>query len=88
MLDGRTAEEFDGEPGHLAGARLLPLQSLDARLDELAAYRNQAIALVCQTDRRSARAARLPAGQGFSDLYGVRRGLLAWHAAGLPVQCD
>ena len=35
LLDVRTANEFEGPLGHIAGAVLLPVQELEQRIDEL-----------------------------------------------------
>ena len=85
LLDVRTAEEFTGELGHIAGARNLPLDSLKARSEELLAWQERPVMLLCHTDKRSAKAARILARKGFADLQVVAGGMVAWHAAGLPV---
>lgn len=86
LLDVRKPEEFTGELGHIAGARNLPLDSLDARSEELLAWQERPLMLVCHTDKRSAKAARILARKGFADLHVVAGGMVAWHAAGLPVE--
>lgn len=85
ILDVRSAAEFHGEQGHIAGALNIPLEDLEARLAELGADRAHPIALVCRTDRRSAKAATLLARHGFSDARVVRGGMTAWLANGWPV---
>jgi uncharacterized membrane protein YdjX (TVP38/TMEM64 family)/rhodanese-related sulfurtransferase len=85
VLDVRSAQEFAGEQGHIPGATNIPLEDLAQRLPELADFQERPVAIVCRTDKRSAKAARLLAGQGFADLHVVRRGMSAWHAAGLAV---
>ena len=85
ILDVRGQEEFSGEHGHIAGARNIPIEELEQRMDELAACVERPIAIVCRTDRRSARAALLLARQGFSDVHIVRGGMVKWNAASLPV---
>jgi rhodanese-related sulfurtransferase/membrane protein YqaA with SNARE-associated domain len=86
LLDVRMPEEFTGELGHIAGARNLPLDSLDTRSEELLAWQERPVMLVCHTDKRSAKAARILARKGFADLHVVSGGMVAWHAAGLPVE--
>lgn len=85
VLDVRDAAEFDGQEGHIPGAINLPLAQLPARLRELEDRRQDAIRLVCRTDRRSAQAARLLAQAGFADVRVVRGGMTAWRAKGAPV---
>ncbi len=86
LLDVRTAADFVGEQGHIAGATNIPLESLASQLDELAAHRGRPIALVCRTDRRSDQAATLLARHGFSSVSVVQGGMTAWLENGWPVE--
>jgi uncharacterized membrane protein YdjX (TVP38/TMEM64 family)/rhodanese-related sulfurtransferase len=86
VLDVRSAEEFGGELGHIPGALNIPLDQLNARLPELADYQERPLAIVCRTDVRSAKAARILAGQGFADLHVLRQGMVGWNAAGFAVE--
>ncbi len=86
VLDVRGVADFAGELGHIAGARNIPLEGLDRRVQELDDYRERPLVLVCRTDRRSIKAARLLARQGFADVHVVRGGMIAWNQAGLPVE--
>ncbi|MCB1787046.1 MAG: VTT domain-containing protein [Chromatiaceae bacterium] len=86
ILDVRTAADFIGEQGHIVSALNLPLEELAARLAELGDDPERPIAIVCRTDRRSAKAAALLARRGFSDARVVRGGMTAWLAEGWPVE--
>ena len=86
VIDVRTAADFVGEQGHLAIARNLPLEELAERLDELGDDPERPIAIVCRTDRRSAKAAALLARQGFADVHMVRGGMTAWLERGWPTE--
>lgn len=90
VLDVRTAADFIGEQGHIRGALNLPLEALPARLSdpqsELAKHPERPIALVCRTDRRSAKAALLLARRGFSRVRVVEGGMTAWLAQGWPAE--
>ena len=86
VLDVRTAADFVGEQGHIASALNLPLEELAGRLAELGEDPAVPIAIVCRTDRRSAKAAALLAQQGFVDARVVRGGMTAWLAQGWPVE--
>lgn len=86
VLDVRTPDEFTGELGHIAGARNLPVDAVNARSDELSEWQERPVLLVCRTDRRSAKAAQILARKGFADLHVVAGGMEAWNAAGLPTE--
>jgi uncharacterized membrane protein YdjX (TVP38/TMEM64 family) len=86
LLDVRTTADFVGEQGHIAGATNIPLEALESRLDELTADLERPIALVCRTDRRSAKAAALLARRGFADVHVVQGGMTAWLGNSWPVE--
>ncbi len=78
VLDVRSSEEFEGELGHIDTARNLPVDQLAERLHELTEWSERPIAIVCRTDRRSAKAAQILARHGFADVHVVRGGMEAW----------
>lgn len=84
VVDVREPQEYSA--GHLPGAVLLPLRSLPERMPELP--RNRHILLVCRSGRRSARTSHWLLVGGFSDVYNLRGGSLAWKAAGRPVEVE
>ncbi len=86
VLDVRTAADFDGEQGHIRGALNLPLEDLAERLADLGDDPERPIALVCRTDRRSAKAAVLLAERGFAQVHVVQGGMTAWLDHGWPVE--
>lgn len=85
VLDVRTADDFSGEQGHIHNALNLPVEELPARMGELSDYIEKTIAIVCRTDRRSAKAAQLLARQGYADVHIVRGGMTLWNKAGYAV---
>ncbi len=85
VLDVRTAEDFVGEQGHIDSAVNIDVEELPDRIDELTEFIEQPIAIVCRTDKRSAKAALILAKQGFHDVHVVRGGMTKWLEAGLPV---
>lgn len=85
VLDVRSAEDFCGEQGHIPGAVNIPLEVLPAQLERLADRLEKPVAIVCRTDRRSARAAQILARQGFRDVHVVRQGMTDWNAHGYPL---
>lgn len=85
LLDVRSAADFAGEKGHIAGALNIPLEELAARQGELESRREQPVLLVCTTDRRSSRAAAQLAAAGFAKVQVVQGGMSAWRERGWPV---
>jgi uncharacterized membrane protein YdjX (TVP38/TMEM64 family)/rhodanese-related sulfurtransferase len=86
VLDVRTAADFDGEQGHIREALNLPLEELPQRLADLGEDPERPIALVCRTDRSSAKAAALLAQHGFARAQVVQGGMTAWLDQGWPVE--
>lgn len=85
LLDVRSAADFAGEKGHVAGALNIPLEELAARQGELESRREQPVLLVCTTDRRSSKAAAQLAAAGFAKVQVVQGGMSAWRERGWPV---
>ncbi len=86
VLDVREPEEFVGDLGHVEGALLVPMDALVARLPRLADRADRPVVVVCRAGARSASAAALLAAAGFRHVFNLEGGMVAWHAAGLPVQ--
>ncbi|MDT8405098.1 VTT domain-containing protein [Sulfuriflexus sp.] len=86
VLDVRSTDEFIGEQGHITNAVNIPLEELASRLDELSDRLEHPIAIVCRTDRRSAKAALLLAKKGFADVHVVKGGMTDWNRKAYPVE--
>src|SRR3990167_4792087 len=86
VLDVRSAEEYHGPLGHIAGSRHIAISELPERLAELEDYRDRTIAVVCRTDRRSAKAMEHMRQTGFKNVLQVPGGMEAWNREGLPVE--
>ena len=83
VLDVREANEY--QQGHLANAVHIPLGQLSKRIQELEKFRNQTLVTYCRTGNRSNSAARLLRKQGFSSVFNLAGGIVAWQNANLPV---
>ncbi len=81
VLDVRTPSEY--AQGHIAGALLIPVQELANRLNEVP--RDRQVYVHCKSGRRSERAAKLLAKNGYSRIENVLGGIVAWQDAGYPV---
>lgn len=90
LADGKTQvvdvrDKGDFDVGHIRGALNVPLPELEQRLDELAAWRERPLAVICRTDRRSAQAVEMLGRHGFGQVWLVREGMLRWVNEHLPV---
>jgi sulfur dioxygenase len=84
VLDVREPREFTGPLGHIAGATLIPLGELPARVAEI--DRARPVVTVCRSGTRSAQAAVLLAKAGVAQVANLGGGMLRWRAAGCPVK--
>jgi rhodanese-related sulfurtransferase len=78
LLDCRTPEEH--ATARIAGALLIPMQELSARVDELTAWRNKPVIVHCHHGVRSLRVAHWLRERGFSGARSMRGGIEAWSA--------
>jgi glyoxylase-like metal-dependent hydrolase (beta-lactamase superfamily II)/rhodanese-related sulfurtransferase len=83
VLDVRSAAEFDGELGHIAGAQLVPLDELRARVAEVPV--GKPVVVVCQTGRRSGMGTLILAKAGIAESASLAGGMVHWRDLGLPV---
>lgn len=74
VIDVRTPEEFND--GHIPGAKLIPLQDIEKRLDEL--NKEQDYLLVCHSGNRSAQAQDILVKHGFKNTYDMLQGMAQW----------
>jgi rhodanese-related sulfurtransferase len=81
LVDVREHHEWHA--GHVPGSHHLPLGELPERADALPADRPVVVA--CKSGGRSARATAHLRARGYP-AHNLARGLLGWHAAGLPLE--
>ncbi len=84
LLDVRQDWEYN--EFHLPGALWVPLGDLPDRFGEI--DRGKPVVAYCRSGRRSAAAASLLAGQGFSPVVNMAGGILAWQGAGAVGPAD
>lgn len=84
LIDVRQPEEFTGELGHIPGARLMVLDTLGERIQELP--KDQTIVFVCRSGGRSARAASMALAAGLTNVYNLKGGMLLWNELHLPTE--
>jgi len=87
LLDVREPDEYIGELGHIAGARLIPLRELPARAEaELAPFKDADVVVICRAGVRSVTAAAILTGLGFQKVCSMKGGMLDWNDSRLPVE--
>lgn len=74
VIDVRTQEEFD--EGHISGAQLYPLQTIEEMSEELDKDENYLI--VCRSGNRSAQASDILLNKGFKNIYNMDGGMNEW----------
>ncbi|MGX8795355.1 rhodanese-like domain-containing protein [Fusibacter sp. JL298sf-3] len=75
LLDVRTPEEYDA--GHIEGALLKPLDTLESVAEEAFPDKDQMILIYCRSGNRSATAAKLLQEMGYTDVYDFG-GIIDW----------
>lgn len=81
LVDVRSPEEYEWD-GHIEGSRLLPLQMLMQRIEELP--KDQPIVVVCRSGNRSQVACEQLAATGFENLANLSGGMIDWKRHGFP----
>ena len=79
LIDVRTPSEY--EAGHLAKAKLIPLQELESRLTEI--ERSKPILLYCRSGHRSGNALKILVANGYTQAKHMEGGITAWQVAEL-----
>jgi len=83
VIDVCGADEYAA--GHVAGAKNVPLDELEARLATAVKNKATPLILVCARGARSQRAVALAKKAGFENAHSLAGGLAAWRAANLPI---
>jgi glyoxylase-like metal-dependent hydrolase (beta-lactamase superfamily II)/rhodanese-related sulfurtransferase len=82
VVDVREHVEFCGALGHIEGAELVPLASLETTARDW--DRRAPVVAVCTYGTRSGKAALLLREQGFERVASLHGGMVRWTALGLP----
>ena len=82
FLDVRTLGEY--QSGHVPHAKLIPVQTLANRLNELP--KDKKIVVYCEAGVRAARAAELLVNQGYAHVKSMKESMRGWRSAGLPTE--
>lgn len=79
ILDVRTQQEYS--QGHIEGAVLAPVQTLQNNLAQIAKVKNRKIIVYCHSGNRSVAASRILVQNGFTPLN-LKGGITDWKANG------
>ena len=84
IVDVREDSEWNEQ--HIPGAIHIPLGQLNERLAELKLYKDSPVITQCKTGGRSAQAFDVLKSVGFSKVYNMDGGIMAWDKAGLKTE--
>ena len=82
LLDVRRQDEWDAY--HVANTTLITLDELPNRLGELP--RDKEIVVICHSGNRSSQGRDILLNAGFTQVTSMAGGLIAWNAAGYPLE--
>lgn len=81
LIDVRTEQEV--LRGTIEGARHIPLQQLPQRFNEIG--RDLPVVFYCQSGARSMQASLFLSARGWTQVYNLDGGVIAWTKSGLPL---
>lgn len=84
LVDVREESEFNGELGHISGAKLIVLSTIPEAVKTLPT--DKTIVFVCRSGGRSAQAAAFARNAGYTDIYNMQGGMLLWNQLNLPTE--
>jgi rhodanese-related sulfurtransferase len=82
VLDVRGGADYAGQGGHIPGARNIPLRDVPGKLGDLAPWKERSVAVVCTTNIKSGKAAKLLRKSAFARVLLVGDGMSGWAANG------
>ena len=83
MLDVRDASELSGSG--IRDAKHVAFSTLDSHLSELVKLKDKPVIAFCMNGFKSPKACRLLCKQGFTKVYSLKGGIVAWKQANMPV---
>lgn len=83
LLDVRTPQEY--EKAHIAGSILLPLDTIYEKVTSFIPDKTQKIYAYCLSGSRSAEAVKTMIDLGYTNIFTMSHGLLAWRAKRYPL---
>ena len=87
LIDVRRADEFNGELGHIEGAKLVTLGD-DLQHFLASEDKTKKILFICRSGMRSASATELALSQGFTEVFNMDGGMIDWNEKEYPITRD
>lgn len=78
VLDVRSAEDYRGAEGHIAGSLNAPFDSIERQLPELLPYQNQTVLVYGSTSTDGEVASKLLTVAGFRNVVHITGGIKGW----------
>ena len=77
LIDCRLPNEY--QITHIEGAKLIPLQVMNSRMNELTPHRDAKVVVHCRSGKRSLQFAQVLRRSGFKDVRSMAGGILLWN---------
>lgn len=84
IIDVRSSEEYTGELGHIAGSKLVTLDTIMDHIDDIP--KDKTVVFICRSGRRSTSAAAIAKDNGFESVYNMKGGMILWNEMGLSTE--
>ncbi len=82
VVDVRTFDETNGPLAALDAAEVVPLPTIVSAMK--AWQHDEPLLVVCRSGKRAQLACQALCAAGFSEVYNLAGGMMAWHERGLP----
>lgn len=82
LIDVREQSEYDEK--HIPNITLIPMSEIESRLDEIPT--DKEIIVTCRSGNRSSQVTDFLRQNGFDNVHNMEGGIVAWEAAGFPVE--
>ncbi len=83
LLDVRTPGEYAG--GRIANATNLSVERVESGVESIIPDKNKTVYVYCLSGSRSAMAVGVMIKKGYSNVFNVDNGMIAWRGSGYPV---
>jgi rhodanese-related sulfurtransferase len=83
LIDIRTLDEFNS--GHIIGAENIDFYSSSFRSNLAMLDKNKSYLIYCRTASRTSQATNIMRDLGFSEVYELSGGIVAWQSAGFSI---